>query len=246
MTRTNCSSSKRIRVIVPVTTEMWNQIIQEELEKYREQNTVLEIVSLKKGIESIETAYDEAWAVPFTLEEAIKAEKDGCHGIIIYCTADPGLQAAKEAVKIPVVGLGEASFYMASLLGRKFCILSAGPEAPPNVSPEMDNLKVYGLAEKCVGLLSLGVTVLDLEIQKEKVKERLIELGQEMIKRGADVIVLGCGSILGVDEEVSKILGIPVVVPARAALKLCETLINIGLAQSKRAFPSPERKRITL
>jgi len=237
---------KRIRVIVPVTTEMWNRAIQEELEKYREQTTILEIVNLKKGIESIETAYDEAWVIPFTVQEVIRAEDDGCHGVIIYCTADPGLQAAKEAVKIPVVGLGEASFYLASLLGRKFGILSAGPEAPPDVAPEMDNLRIYGLAEKCAGLLPLGVTVLDLEIQREKVKKKLAKLGQVLIERGADVIVLGCGSILGVDEELTQILGIPVVVPARAALKTCEILINIGLAQSKRAYPSPGAKEVKI
>ena len=64
-------------------------------------------------------------------------------------------------------------------------------------------------------------------------------------KDGADTIVLGCGGILGVEERILKELKVPVVVPGVAALKICEDLICMGIAQSKHYFGTPpEVKRI--
>lgn len=61
-----------------------------------------------------------------------------------------------------------------------------------------------------------------------------------MERDGADVIVLGCGSILVLTEEISA-LGVPVVVPGIATLKLCEDWIDMRLAQSKQCFRIPTR-----
>ena len=238
---------KRIRVIIPVNTPIWNQAVLQDLDSFKSPETSLEVVNLKKGIPSVETHFDEAWVIPFTLEEALKAEEEGCHGALIYCTADPALLACKEALRIPVVGIGEAAFFLAAYLGKRFAILSPGPSLPFDVGPEVDNIKVYGLEKQCVGLKPLEIPVLDLERDREAVLEKLIQAGKEMVKRGADVLVLGCGVLLGLEKRLSAVLQIPVIVPGRVALKLCESLIELGLAQSKRAFPLPGfNKEVTL
>jgi allantoin racemase len=107
----------------------------------------------------------------------------------------------------------------------------------------MDNLKMYELDHKCAGVLPIGVPVLDLKEGGEKEKCLLVELGRTLIDKGADVIVLGCGSILGVAEAASRELGVPVVIPAAAALKMCEAMITMGVAQSKKGFYPPAAKR---
>jgi len=161
--------------------------------------------------------------------------------VIIYCFRGPGLTAAKEGVKIPVVGIGEASLYMAALIGRKFGIVNAGP--PDAEGDSFDNLKVYGLDHKCVGVRSIGIPVLSLIDSEEKVLKALLQVGAELLKKGADVLVLGCGGMLGVKEKASQELGVPIVLPAAAAIKLCESLITMGLAQSKKAYPIPPSKK---
>ena len=235
---------KRIKIIVPVTTSMWNEPTLREMEKYKDSETSLDIINLKKGSESISNSYDVAWSAIFTLQEVEKAAKEGYDGIIIYCTADPALQAAKEAVEIPVVGLGEASAIFALLLGHKFGILTAGSsEKGTHISMEI--LKMYELYHKCVGALGIGVPVLDLKEGDEKEISSFIELGRRLIEKGADVIILGCGGIFGVAEAVSCELGIPVIIPAAAALKMCEAMISMGVAQSKKGFyPPAVKKRI--
>jgi allantoin racemase len=235
---------KRIKIIVPVTTSMWNEPTLREMQKYKDSDTSLDVVNLERGSESIEDSYDVPWSANFTLQEVEKAAAEGYDGIIIYCYGDPALQAAKQAVRIPVVGLGEASAIFALLLGHRFGVLTAGP--PEAGTFLMDNLRMYELDHRCVGVLPIGVPVLDLKEGGEKERTVLVELGRGLMDKGADVIVLGCGSILGVAEAVSHELGIPVVIPAAAALKMCEAMISMGVAQSKKGFYPPAAKRRTM
>jgi len=64
-----------------------------------------------------------------------------------------------------------------------------------------------------------------------------------MIEQGADVLILGCGSMLGIAEVASRQLGVPIIIPAAVALKLCEAMISMGVAQSKKGFYPPAVKK---
>ncbi len=48
-------------------------------------------------------------------------------------------------------------------------------------------------------------------------------------------------AFLGVAEELSDELGVPVLNPARTALKTAEALVANGLTHSKKAFPVPPK-----
>jgi allantoin racemase len=47
---------------------------------------------------------------------------------------------------------------------------------------------------------------------------------------------------MGVERELSKRLGVPVVNPVLAALKTAETLLDLGLSHSRASWPSPPEK----
>ena len=234
---------KKIKVVVPVATPIWDEVVLKEMQKYKDSDTLIEICHLETGAESIENAFDEAWCALPTLLEVIKAEKEGYDGVIIYCYGDPGLKAAREGVNIPVVAIGEASAHIASIIGRKFGIITAGPpEAGPYL---LDNLKVYELDHKCVGVRSLGIPVMSLIGTEQDALTALLRVGKEMVEQGADVLILGCGSILGIADKASRELGVPIVLPAAASIKLCESLIAMGISQSKKGYPAPhDKKRI--
>jgi allantoin racemase len=77
---------------------------------------------------------------------------------------------------------------------------------------------------------------------------RLIEVGRQAVERDrADVLALGCMtmSFMDVAEELSAILGVPVINAGKAALKAAESLVSQGLAPSKRAYPIPPKLRCT-
>ncbi len=231
---------KKIKVVVPVSTDAWNHPVKNLLEDCKDANTQIDVANIEEGPKAIECCYDEVWAASFFVREAERAEQDGYHGVIDYCFDDPGLRAAKERLDIPVVGLSEASFHIASLLGSKFSIISAGlPDC--TFTDIKDLVKLYGFSDKCTSVRSVAIPILELDQGRDTQAKRLLEEAQKAVEGdGADVIVLGCGSILVPTEEISA-FGIPVVVPGIAALKLCEDLIDMRLAQSKHCFRIPKR-----
>lgn len=153
---------KRIRVVVPVSTDEWNAPARNLLEGYKDANTQIDIVNIKDGPKEIECCYDEVFAAKFFIREAERAEQDGYNGVIDYCFDDPGLRAAKERLDIPVVGLSEASFHIASLLGSKFSVISAGP--PDCTFTDIKDLvRLHGFSDKCASVRSVAIPILELQ-----------------------------------------------------------------------------------
>ena len=64
-------------------------------------------------------------------KRVVEAEKEGYNGVVIACYGDPGIEAAKELVKIPVVGITEASYALARILSTKFLVVVSAETAVP-------------------------------------------------------------------------------------------------------------------
>ncbi len=232
---------KRIKVIVAVSTDRWNRPLAEQYERLKAPDTELAIVNLEKGPESIEAFYDEAFAEPFVVQEVEKASAEGFHGVIIYCFGNPGLYAAREAVDIPVVGIGEAAVNLACVLGHRFAVITEVAHAVPRV---WRTIRLMGVVEKAASVRAADVPVLEMG-DHERLRAAILQTSRTAIEGdGADVLVLGCGSMFGVREEIEGRYGVPVVEPGPAALKLIESLLALGLSHSKRAFRPPPAKRI--
>jgi len=236
----------RIQVIVPVGTPMWNEPVAQVMEEHKAQGTQIDVQYLPQGPDSLEFGYDKAVAELPTVHAAERAEEGGFDGVIIYCFADPGLAAARESLSIPVVGLCEPSLHIASLLGDRFTIILAG-DPQRFVSKRavvLQRVRGYGFAHKCASIRSLGVPVLALEAQQDEKIRRLVSEARAAVEEdGADTIVLGCGGILHLEPEVLSDVGVPIIVPAVAALKLCEGLIRMRVRQSKLTYATPATGR---
>ena len=62
---------------------------------------------------------------------------------------------------------------------------------------------------------------------------------------GAEVIVLGCAGMAGLEQAVSQATGVPVVDGVAAAIRLAESLVGLGLSTSKvRTYARPRDKEI--
>jgi allantoin racemase len=217
-------------------------MIKEAYEKYKDPDTEIDIVNIQKGPESIEQIYDEAWAALPTLLEAEKAEKKGYDAVIDYCFGDPALEALKEAINIPVVGLNEPSIHLASLLGRRFSIIGVGGKEAKGLMH--DKVAHYGLDKKLASIRMTDIRVLDIKKEFNKLVEALTEEGRKAIEEdGAEVLVLGCGSLLNIAEILRKRLNVPVIDSGLAALKIVEDLVKLNLSHSKRAHVKPFAKK---
>lgn len=75
--------------------------------------------------------------------------------------------------------------------------------------------------------------------------EALEDRIQKLLDKGCDVIVLGCGSILGMDiNSLQEKYNVPIVEPLHAAVAACEYMAQCNLRQSKRTFAFPLSKEV--
>lgn len=223
----------RIKVVVPVSTDQWNEIIREQYEKIKDTETEIDIVNIEKGPESITSIYDVVWAELFALKEAEKAEEEGYDGVILYCGMDPALIAAKQALTIPVVGLTEPSLHLAFQLGKKLAYVGPGRtgERDKNYATFGDEGR-YGLpvpiSRRRGGELD---NLLDLFKKMDEVREGMLKAAKKAIEEdGADVIIAGCGALIEPIEYLQDNLDVPVIAISTVALKTLEMLIKLGLS----------------
>lgn len=193
------------------------------------------------GPSSIESAYEEALCVPAGLDLIKSVAEEGADAVIIGCAGDPGLEAARELVSIPVIGPGEASVLLAASLGHRFSVV--GVFDGMGATYRLQAFKA-GCLDKYASMRASNVAVLDLMNDREKSLSRIIAAGRQAIEQdGADTLILGCMtmSFLGVEEAVSAELGVPVINAGRAALKHAEMLAGMGISHSRRAYPLPPK-----
>jgi allantoin racemase len=205
----------------------------------------VEVWSLADGPASIESAVEAALVVPELMRKVVQARSEGFDAVIVGCFSDPGLDALRELVDIPVIGPGSSAVHLAAQLGTRFSIISPLGSGGGRVAAR---LRALGLADKFASVRGIGMSVLDLARDREAVLERVTEVARAAVREdGADVFVLGCMSMgfVGVTDDVQKRLELPVVNPVVAALKTAEAVVAMGLSHSKAAYPVPPKPEVT-
>lgn len=191
---------------------------------------------------SIESIYDEMLAVPQYIQNSIDAEEEGYSAIILSCGSDPGIEAIREAVKIPVIGPGNSAMHLCSIVGHRFCRLVTHRTGRQRIGLEPYE-KNNGLM-KWVSSRDIGLTVRDVRRDLDRTLEACIKHGNLAIEEDSvDAITYSCMSIafLNIDEKLSTELRVPVINPAKAAVRIAETLINFKITHSKISYPTPFR-----
>ena len=232
---------KRIFVINPNTSENMISHIRRELEQIKQPDTQLTVVCPDRGPETIESAYDEAYAIPPTLELVKKANQEGYDAVILACFLDPGLEAAKEISEIPVVGIEESTLHMAAMLGAKFSVMTPRKQRIP---AKENHVHMRGMGHFLASVRSLDLSVAEADRDPEKTKRRVLEVAQRAVEEdGAEVIILGGASMTGYARDIEAKLNVKVLDPTAVALKIAETMVDLGLVHSKRGlFAKPPEK----
>jgi allantoin racemase len=229
----------KIMVINPNTSQSMTNHLRQELERIKRPDTELTVVCAERGPETIESAYDEAYATPPTLD-LVKKAREGYDAVILACFSDPGLEAAKEISEIPVIGIEESSLHIAAMLGAKFTIITPRKERIP---ARTAHVHLRGLDYFLASVRSLDLSVAETDAEPEKTKRRVLEVAKQAVEDGAEVIILGCAGMAGYASEIESKLNIKVIDPSAVALKVAEAMADLGLVQSKRGlFATPPEK----
>jgi allantoin racemase len=191
----------------------------------------------------IESAYEDAFSAVFVIQAAIRAERDGKDAIIINCTADTGLEACRECVSIPVVAPTMATMHLAAQLTHRFSVITF----LERVNKRFEEMAWrYGLHHKLASVRSIELPVKNIiTTDISRLANDLFSTGLQCYQAdGAHGVILGCTDFeLAAEALKGKFMeaGVDILLlePSLVSLRLAETLVSMGIGQSKLTYPKP-------
>ncbi len=155
-----------------------------------------------EGIYNEET---EQIAIPKIIELGREMVKERNRAIIVSCTDDPGIAELRRILDVPVIGAGSSAASLSLSFGSRIGTLDITEKLPSIIR---DILGKHIVAES----KPEGVKT-SLDLMTEEGKRNAIRAGDDLRKRGVEVITLSCTgySTIGLAECLEKVVGIPVI-----------------------------------
>lgn len=215
----------KILIINPNSDLEMTKAIQKGAEDYAKGDFEIVCLSTPNAPKFIETYEDAIKAAPSMIKIVRENEKK-FDAFIIACHCDPNLDAMKEITSKPVVGIGEASMKLASMLGHRFSVVSTAKHSIPNKEAV---IRKYHLQDLMASVRAPEGDVSDCSDEEKYLQAAKLAIEKDM----AEVIVLGCAGMTGLDKKLQQKLGVPVLDGVICALIIAFGLVKYGVSTSK-------------
>lgn len=177
---------------------------------------------------------------PALVKKAVEAEQKGFDAVIQSNTFDPGVEASRLAVRIPVIGLLRASLHFAATICDRFGVIVPLETHMPHT---MRLVQTYGMSGFVSGIRTVGLyDTGDLSGYHDVVIQRTLEVGKELVAQGAQAIIPLGGKIypyVVTPEELEPHLGVPVINTKAVGVSYAELMARNNLTHSIKAYPCP-------
>lgn len=206
------------------------------LEEYTAPDTQLAMVCPQNSGVELNSALDVVLAAPEIVQLAADGQNAGFDAVVLYCFSDPVIDACREALRIPVIGGAQASCLAALNVCRSFGVMLADEARLPE---KKLFLRTLGVSPERIGqIAAVNLNGISPWADRETTFKKLLACGQKMMREThTEAIVLGCLAFLGMAEPLSRVLGIPVIDPAVAAVTTAESIVRQRLFTSKVSYP---------
>lgn len=216
----------KILIINPNSSEEMTADIDRSAKEYAGDDFIVDTVCTPGAPEYIDTYQDMAESLPGMLQ-ILRNNMDQYDAFIDACHCDPNLDVMKEISTKPVVGIGEASMKLASMIGDRFSVVSTGNRSTPN---KIALIHKYGLQDSMASVRCPGETNVDCDSFDLFMDAARRAINEDL----AEVIVLGCAGMCGLPERMEKELGVPVLDGVVCALIIATGMVKAGISISKK------------
>jgi Asp/Glu/hydantoin racemase len=171
-------------------------------------------LTLEGAPKGIQTSTDGAVVVG-PLCRLIERHDNAAGAFVIACFGDPGLHAAREATRKPVIGIGEAGLTVALNLGERIGIVT---NLAGDIAGHHRQNRSLGIEARVAGVRAVGIPVVGLGDEARGLPA-MIEASRALVEEdGAGVLVPACAGMTRYVERVRRAVGVPVVDSTAAAV----------------------------
>ncbi len=192
------------------------------------------------GSQMMLNGLDHIMEAPAIIRKIVWAAENGYDAVIQSNTFDPGVEASRLAVRIPVIGLLRASLHFAASICDRFGLIVPLETHMPHT---MRMVQTYGMTPFVSGIRTVGLyDTGDLSGYHDVVIERTLAVGKELVAQGAQAIIPLGGKIypyVVTPEELEPHLGVPVINTKAVGVSYAELMARNNITHSIRAYPCP-------
>lgn len=195
-----------ILVINPNTSQEMTEAI-DRVAQAAVAGTQVEAITLRsqQGPHTIEGPLDAALGVAGMLE-VMGAYSEPFDAVVVACFGDPGVDALRMLVRVPVVGIGAASFTQAAFMSQRFAIVTPSVGTPERYAAVT---QAMGVSKQFIGTYQTALAVADFESGDPAVLQTLVGHAQQAVKEGAECLLFGCAGIADQIAEIEERVGVP-------------------------------------
>lgn len=214
----------RILVVNSNTTPSVTDRIGDAARAVAAPGTVIDAISAPYGLPLIVSRADWMVAGPATVS-ALAARRGTFDAAVIACFGDPGLDAAKELLDVPVIGISEAAFHAACMLGRRFGVVSFTTALKPMFE---ECLAHHGLTARCTGFRMGPAFAGDAGSVAEDRAGLIADLVRDSVEKdGAEAVILAGGPLAGLAPVLQPHAPVPLLDGTQAAVKMAEAMAEL-------------------
>ncbi|HZA56747.1 MAG TPA: aspartate/glutamate racemase family protein [Candidatus Udaeobacter sp.] len=195
---------------------------------------VLRVLEERKALSGLHHILE----TPALVKKAVEAERLGFDAVMQSNTFDPGVEASRLAVRIPVIGLLRASLHFTASICDRFGVIVPLETHMPHT---MRLVQTYGMSAFLSGMKTINLyDAGELSGYHDIVIERTVAAGRELVQQGAQAIIPLGGKIypyVVTPDELEPAIGVPVINTKAVGVKFAELMVSAKISQSQKAYP---------
>jgi allantoin racemase len=147
-------------------------------------------------------------------------------GIIVAAFGDPGVDVLRRALRVPVMGIGEAAMREAQAGGRRFSIVTTTPQLEASIR---SHAAALGYAENLARIRTTVGDPIHLTADVQRLEAELLALVEcTVAEDGAEAVIIGGGPLARAARAIAHQVHVPIIEPVPAAVTWMARRLETG------------------
>ena len=172
------------------------------------------------------------------LLELLAAHAGQVDAILLAVSHDTALEAARQLMPCPVVGMTEAACLTACMLGNRFGLVTFG-----HTESYRQLVERHGLSSRLSGLVGVDFTPQRALSDPEAAVRAVAEGIAALAAGGADSVVLGGAALAGMEPALRAASPVPLLDGIACAVRMAEVLVALAPPKPRHGPMAPVRGR---
>ena len=219
----------RLLLVNGNTSNTVTQKLLAEAERHAGANVQISAVTARFGADLVSNRASNVVAGHAVLD-AVAHHQDPYDAVLVAISLDTAVEALREVLSVPVVGMTEAACWQACLVSNRFGVVMPDRNTLPLYRERILN---YGLRERLAGLRAIEATVQTHHAAPADSEAALHAAIMDLVvNEGSEAVVLAGASMTGLQRRLQPLIPVPLLDGIASGVILLEGLIRLNLPTS--------------